>query len=35
MKRNLAVLTNDVFDVLIIGGGIFGAGVARVARGVD
>ena len=31
MKRDLAAFTTECFDVLIIGGGIFGAGVARDA----
>jgi len=31
MNRNLAALTERTFDLLIIGGGIFGAGVARDA----
>src|SRR5687768_11128060 len=31
MKRDLAALANNRFDLLIIGGGIFGAGVARDA----
>lgn len=31
MHRNLRALTDGVFDVLIIGGGIFGAGIARDA----
>ena len=31
MKRNLPALANEPFDVLVIGGGIFGAGVARDA----
>ncbi len=31
MQRNLAALTEEVFDLLVIGGGIFGAGVARDA----
>ena len=36
MKRNLPALANEHFDVLVIGGGIFGAGVARdaVLRGL-
>ena len=36
MKRNLPALANERFDVLVIGGGIFGAGVARdaVLRGL-
>ena len=31
MHRNPAALTEGIFDLLIIGGGIFGAGVARDA----
>lgn len=31
MNRNLGVLTEGCFDLLVIGGGIFGAGVARDA----
>jgi glycerol-3-phosphate dehydrogenase len=31
MNRNLAALTEGTFDLLVIGGGIFGAGVARDA----
>ncbi|HET6251413.1 MAG TPA: glycerol-3-phosphate dehydrogenase/oxidase [Tepidisphaeraceae bacterium] len=31
MQRNLATLADNTFDLLIIGGGIFGAGVARDA----
>ena len=31
MKRDLSALANGTFDVLVIGGGIFGAGVARDA----
>ena len=31
MKRNLTALANARFDVLVVGGGIFGAGVARDA----
>ncbi len=31
MKRDLAALANQCFDLLVIGGGIFGAGVARDA----
>ena len=37
MKRDLAALANQCFDLLVIGGGIFGAGVARdaVLRGLS
>src|SRR5580704_14535237 len=31
MQRNLTALTEGTFDLLVIGGGIFGAGVARDA----
>jgi len=31
MRRNPAALADDIFDLLIIGGGIFGAGAARDA----
>src|SRR5437867_4420400 len=31
MKRDLPALADGVFDVLVIGGGIFGAGIARDA----
>ena len=31
MHRNLAALADETFDLLVIGGGIFGAGVARDA----
>src|SRR5258708_1517266 len=31
MKRDLAALADQPFDALVIGGGIFGAGVARDA----
>ena len=31
MKRDLSALSSQHFDVLVIGGGIFGAGVARDA----
>jgi len=31
MKRDLAALSGETFDLLVIGGGIFGAGVARDA----
>ena len=31
MKRQLTTLADQTFDLLIIGGGIFGAGVARDA----
>lgn len=31
MNRDLTALANQNFDVLVIGGGIFGAGVARDA----
>src|SRR5260221_8601981 len=36
MRRNFSALGSEVFDVLVVGGGIFGAGIARdaVLRGL-
>src|SRR6266576_4757621 len=31
MRRNLSALGSEMFDVLVVGGGIFGAGIARDA----
>src|SRR5437870_11447690 len=31
MRRNFSALGSEVFDVLVVGGGIFGAGIARDA----